>query len=143
MKTVLSRIAMGLAAGSLLLAGAAADAKPDLTPEQQLARKLEGRVAGKPVDCIYLPAVRQSRIYDRTAITYESGGTIWVNRPVSGASSLDNNNVMVTQPMGSQLCSVDIVRMFDNNFWFWRGTVGLGQFVPYTKAKDTAPAEKG
>ena len=130
-----SKFAAALAAGSLLLAGAAADAKPRLTPEQELAKTLEGRVAGKPQDCLYLPRVVNTRIYDKTAIVYDTGSTIWVNRPDSGASSLSDNDIMVTTPFGSQLCSVDIVRMVDRNVGFWRGSVGLGKFVPYTKVK--------
>lgn len=135
MKTTASKLAAALAAGSLLLAGAAADAKPRLTPEQQLEKTLEGRVAGEPVSCIYLPRVNTTRIYDKTAIVYDAGSTIWVNRPESGASTLDDNDIMLTTPFGSQLCNVDIVRMIDRNVGFWRGSVGLGQFVPYTKAK--------
>ncbi|MBA4353660.1 MAG: hypothetical protein C0409_03100 [Novosphingobium sp.] len=139
MKIIVSKIAASLAAGSLLLAGAAADAKPRLTPEQALAKVLEGRVAGEPVDCIYTPRVMSTRIYDKTAIVYDAGNTIWVNRPESGARMLDDNDIMVTTPFGSQLCSVDIVRMIDRSAGFWRGSVGLGQFVPYKKVK--APAE--
>ncbi|MCX7285855.1 MAG: hypothetical protein NTX28_17770 [Novosphingobium sp.] len=139
MKKTASKIAAALAAGSLLLIGAAADAKPRLTPEQQLEKTLEGRVAGEPVSCIYLPRVNGTRIYDKTAITYDTGSTIWVNRPDSGAAILDDRDIMLTTPWGSQLCNVDIVRMIDRNGGFWRGTVGLGQFVPYTKVK--APKE--
>jgi len=130
-----SKIAAALAAGSLLLAGAAADAKPRLTPEQELAKALEGRIAGEPKDCLYLPRVVNTRIYDKTAIVYDTGTTLWVNRPDSGASSLDDNDIMVTTPWNAQLCSVDIVRMVDRNVGFWRGSVGLGKFVPYTKVR--------
>lgn len=135
MKTVASRIAAGLTAASLLLVGAAAYAKPRLTPEEALAKALEDRVAGEPVDCIYTPRVMSTRIYDKTAIVYDAGNTIWVNRPESGAGMLDDNDIMVTTPFGSQLCSVDIVRMIDRGAGFWRGSVGLGQFVPYKKVK--------
>ncbi|MEL0210529.1 MAG: hypothetical protein VW891_08105 [Novosphingobium sp.] len=130
-----SKLAAALAAGSLLLAGAAADAKPRLTPEQELAKALEGRVAGKPEDCIYLPRVINTRIYDKTAIVYDAGNTLWVNRPDAGAATLSDNDIMVTTPFGSQLCSVDIVRMVDRTAGFWRGSIGLGQFVPYKKVK--------
>ncbi|WP_062345408.1 hypothetical protein [Novosphingobium sp. CCH12-A3] len=135
MKNTVSKLAAAVAAGSLLLAGAAADAKPRLTSEQELAKALEGRVAGEPKDCIYLPRVVNTRVYDKTAIIYDTGTTIWVNRPDSGASSLDDNDIMVTTPWNSQLCSVDIVRMVDRNAGFWRGSIGLGKFVPYTKVK--------
>ncbi len=135
MTRIVSKIAAGLVAGSLLLAGTVADAKPRLTPEQQLAKTLEGRVAGEPVDCIYTPRVMSTRIYDNTAIVYDGGRTIWVNRPASGASALDDSNILVTQPTNSQLCSVDIVRLIDRTGGFFRGSIGLGQFVPYTKVK--------
>lgn len=132
---IASKIAAGLAAGSLLLAGVAADAKPRLTPEQALAKSLEGRVAGEPVDCIYTPRVMSTRIYDKTAIVYDAGRTVWVNRPRSGASALDDSDILVTHPFGSQLCSVDIVRLIDRSGGFWHGSIGLGEFVPYTKVK--------
>jgi hypothetical protein len=135
MTGVARTIAACLTAGSLLLAGVATHAKPRLSPEEALAKKLEGRVAGTPVNCIYLPRMVQAQVYDNTAIAYESGGTIWVNRPQSGANLLDDDDIMLTTPFGSQLCSVDIVRMIDRNVGFWRGTVGLGQFVPYTRVK--------
>ncbi|MCY1670703.1 hypothetical protein OVA07_06705 [Novosphingobium sp. SL115] len=135
MKIVAGKIAAALAAGSLLVAGTMADAKPRLTPEQQLAKALDGRVAGEAEDCIYLPRVTQTRIYDKTAIVYDTGSTLWVNRPESGARSLDDNDIMLTQTFSSQLCSVDIVRMIDRTGGFWRGSVGLGQFVPYKKVK--------
>lgn len=139
MTNTASKFAAALAAGSLLVAGfgagAAANAKPRLTPEQELAKALEGRVAGEPKDCLYLPRVVNTRIYDKTAIVYDTGTTLWVNRPDSGASSLDDNDIMVTTPWNAQLCNVDIVRMVDRNVGFWRGSVGLGKFVPYTKVK--------
>lgn len=135
MTIVASKIVASLAAGSLLLAGAAADAKPRLTPEQQLAKTLEGRVAGEPVDCIYNPQVTSTRIYDKTAIVYDSGSTIYVNRPDAGLSSLDDDDIMVTRTFGSQLCSIDIVRMVDRSGGFFRGSVSLGKFVPYKKVK--------
>ena len=88
---------------SLLLAFAAAMlpltayAAPRLTPEAQLARELKGRTAGTPVDCISLRHVRSSRIIDDTAIVYETGGTIYVNRPRAGAESLDRWDTLVTR----------------------------------------------
>ncbi|MFN3552295.1 MAG: hypothetical protein ACK4UL_04230 [Novosphingobium meiothermophilum] len=130
----ISTFALALAAGSLLVAGASAQAKPRPTPEERLAKTLEGRVAGKPVDCIYLPRVTSSYIVDKTAIVYDAGSTIWVNRPASGAAALDDNDIMLTTPFGAQLCNVDIVRLIDRNAGFWRSSVSLGQFVPYTKA---------
>jgi len=116
-----------------LLAGTAAQAKQP-TPDEQLARAIEGRVAGKPKDCLSQRDIRSSRIIDRKAIIYEtSGGTIYVNIPDSGAASLRRDYVLVTNTHSDQLCSVDIVRLFDSGSRMPAGSVGLGKFVPYTK----------
>ena len=122
-----------LIAGSLLLAGAAADAAPRKAPEERLAQALEGRTAGEPVDCIQLRTVRSSRIIDRTAILYDAGGTIYVNRPRNGAESLDSDDIMVTKTHSSQLCSIDVVTLQDTASRMQRGVVFLGAFVPYRK----------
>ena len=104
------------------------------TPEQQLERALRDRVAGEPVDCINLRSVRSSRIINGTAILFDAGGTIYVNRPRSGASSLSNWDTQVVRPFNSQLCQVDTIRMVDPASGFYRGTVFLGEFVPYRRA---------
>lgn len=135
-----TRLAFVAAAGAMLLAGAAADARPRLTGEEQLAKLLEGRVAGKPVNCIFLPNVQSSRVIDKTAIVYGSGTTIYVQRPKSGASSLDSNDILITQLTTSQLCNVDIVQLRDRNGFFFRGSVALDQFVPYTRPTKVALA---
>jgi hypothetical protein len=107
-----------------------------LPPEARLDRMLAGRVAGKPVDCINLRDIRSSQIIDRTAIVYQVGGKLYVNRPRGGASSLDDNDILVTNTVTSQLCRIDTVRLIDRTSRFYSGFVSLGEFVPYTKVKD-------
>lgn len=137
---IATRLGFAAAAGALLLVGAAADARPRLTGEEQLAKLLDGRVAGKPVNCITLPNVQSTRIIDKTAIVYGSGGTLYVQRPRSGAASLDSNDILFTQLTMSQLCSIDIVQIRDRNGFFFRGSVALDQFVPYTRPPKVALA---
>jgi hypothetical protein len=120
------------AAAIALAAGAPAVAKQK-NPEAALAKVLEGRVAGKPVDCIYRPSVRNIQIFAKTAIVYDAGSTLYVNRPRSGANSLSDWDVLVTKPTGSQLCSLDMVHLYDQGSHFQKGSLGLGQFVPYKK----------
>ncbi len=126
---------LALAAGAMVLAGGAADAKPRLTGEQQLAKMLEGRVAGEPVDCIHTPSVTSTRVIDKTAIVYDAGSTLYVQRPRTGAESLDDDDVLVTKLTGAQLCSVDTIQLHDRTGGFWRGFVGLDKFVPYKRVK--------
>ena len=126
-------IAAVLAAATVLSLSVAADARPKITPEAKLAKMLDGRVAGKPQDCIFMPSIRGSRIVDNTAIVYDAGRTLWVNRPRSGAESLDDDDILVTRLHSSSLCSIDIVELHDRYGHFYSGFVGLGEFVPYRK----------
>ncbi|MBX9885125.1 MAG: hypothetical protein K2X68_09150 [Novosphingobium sp.] len=137
---IATKLGLVAAAGALMLAGAAADARPRLTGEEQLAKLLDGRVAGKPVNCITVPYVQSTQVVDKTAIVYGSGSTIYVQRPRTGAASLDSNSILVTQLTTSQLCSIDVVQLRDRNGWFWRGFVALDQFVPYTRPRKVALA---
>lgn len=118
---------------AVLALSATADAKPRIAPEAKLAKMLDGRVAGKPQDCIFMPSIRGSRIIDNTAIVYDAGRTLWVNRPRSGAESLDDDDILVTTLHSSSLCSIDIVQLQDRTSYFYSGFVGLGEFVPYRK----------
>ena len=126
---------VSLLIGSMLLAAAPAGAAPRLDPEQRLAQAIEGRVAGEPVSCVNLRNIRSSRIIDRTAIIYDAGGTLYVNRPRAGRESLDQWDVMVTRPFNSQLCSIDVVNLYDAGFHIQTGSVFLGEFVPYRKPR--------
>ena len=126
------KLALVLAAATALLAGPALSAKQRLTGEQQLAKLLEGRVAGEPVSCIPLHRTSSSRIIDGTAIVYDSGRTIYVNRP-RHPQSLDSDDVMVMRLHSSQLCRLDTVRLHDRSHYSFSGFVGLEDFVPYTR----------
>lgn len=124
-----------LLAGAALLAAPIANARDRDTPEQQLAKLLKGRVAGKPVDCISLVRTGSSQIIEGKAIVYSDGNTLYLNEPRGGAEQLDDNSILVTNTFGSQLCSIDAVRLIDRSSFFPRGFVSLGQFVPYAKPK--------
>lgn len=119
---------------ALLLATASTAAVPRLAPEAEIAHALDGRVAGPSTNCILQRNIRSSRIVDRTAILYEmNDGTIYLNRPNGGAEFLDRDVALITNTYSDQLCSIDIVRLYDTTSRFERGSLGLGAFVPYRK----------
>lgn len=127
------KIATSLLFGAALVA-APAFAQTNEAPRVELAKMLEGRVAGEPVNCISTFGTTSSQIIEGTAIVYRSGGRLWVNEPRAGASSLEEDDVLVTRTFGSQLCNTDPVHLVDRAGGFQRGFVMLGKFVPYTKA---------
>jgi len=93
---------------------------------------LEGREAGQPVSCINMSGSQQSTIIDKTAIVYDSGNVIYVNRP-RNPESLDSDDIMVTEIHGSQLCRLDTVKLHDRSGFWYSGFVGLENFVPYRR----------
>jgi hypothetical protein len=122
-----------LIAFSLFLGAASAQAAP-VDREAELERALEGRVAGEPVDCINLNRIRGTRIIPDTAIVYEVGNVLYVNRPRAGARSLDRNDTLVSRPFSNRLCSVDTLQLLDMSSRMTHGVVFLGEFVPYRRA---------
>ncbi|HYD13083.1 MAG TPA: hypothetical protein VEC11_09565 [Allosphingosinicella sp.] len=123
-----------LLAGTLLLGGVA-QAKPQ-DREAELARALQGRVAGEPVQCIDLHRIRSSRIITDTAILYDAGSVIYVNRPENGADQLNQWDTMVTRTPSTRLCNVDTVTMVDRASRNFTGVVFLGEFVPYRRVRN-------
>lgn len=125
-------LATAMAALGLLTGPVGATPRDTSKGEERLARILKDRVPGKPVDCIPAYQSSHAQIVDRTAIVYDLGSVIYVNRPTN-AQDLSSSDIMVTNIYGSQLCSVDTVRLHDQTSHFYTGFVGLNKFVPYRK----------
>jgi hypothetical protein len=130
----MKKILLGIAAAAALAAPAAAS--PYLHGEAELAKLLEGRAAGGPVDCIDLSRVHSSQIVGGTAIVYDLGGTLYVNRPRRGAEDLDPWDVMVEKPFDHELCRIDVVQLLDSGSHFQKGAVFLGDFIPYRRIRE-------
>ena len=126
------KLAIILATAAALTAGGALQAKERLSPEQELAKAIDGRVAGDPVSCIYMPSVRSTKIIQNTAIVYDAGQVVYVNEP-DNAQSLDKDHILVSKRHSSQLCSIDVVELRDSPNFFYEGFVSLNKFVPYRK----------
>ena len=126
------RMTLAAAAIATLASAGALHAADKPTGEEQLAKMLEGRGAGEPVSGIDTGRTRQMRIIDKTAIVYDAGSVIYVNRP-SNPSVLDSDDILVTKQNGRQLCRLDIANMADRTGMWQRGSVSLGDFVPYRR----------
>lgn len=129
------RKSVSLMVGAILVAAVPAVAAEKLAPEAQLAKAVEGRVAGEAVNCISLRPSGSSQVIQRSAIVYRTGGTLYVNRPRAGAESLSGWDTLLTRTFTSQLCSGDVVQVVDPSTGHMRGLVFLGEFVPYKRAR--------
>lgn len=133
MRSMLAGLATVLALTSF--STALAGAKDRAPPETELAKMLEGRTAGEPVDCINQRSIASVKIIDKTAVVYQMpGGALYVNRP-AGAAFLDRDAALVTNTIGSRLCRMDIVNLIDPGMSFSHGSVSLNAFVPYAKPR--------
>ncbi|ODP36675.1 hypothetical protein [Sphingomonas turrisvirgatae] len=137
MRALLTAASLALVAlpGAALAGDKGAGDKPYAKGEAELAKMLEGRVAGKPVRCLSSSNIQNSTVIDKTAIVYRSGSKLYVNRPRTGATSLDDDDILVTKLYGSQLCNVDKVDLVDRGTRSWSGFVVLDDFVPYERVK--------
>jgi hypothetical protein len=138
-KTVLS-----CGAAALLALGTPALAQDEVENEmlsegqEELAKLLEGRVAGEPQRCVMTTPSRGFRIIDETALVYERGDTVWVNY-TAHPGSLDDSDALLIRHFGGsamQLCRLDNVTTFDRFNGFFTGAVFLEEFIPYRKVDD-------
>lgn len=101
--------------------------------ETALSSLIADRMAGQPVNCLTLRYVKSSRIFNGTAILFESGGTLYLNRPTAGAELLADDKAIVTSTVSGEICSGEAVQLFDAASGVQAGSVFLGRFIPYRK----------
>jgi hypothetical protein len=109
--------------------------------EKELAKLLEGRVAGEPTSCIRTPPNDRVRVIDDTAIVYGRGKTIYVNRTSRPSDIDDRDTMVISRFSGSQLCKTDTVTTIDRGSQMFSGVIFLSEFVPYTRVETNAAAE--
>ena len=132
----LSSLLLGVAVVASSIPAVAATSRAERA-EAQLAKALNGRVAGKPVNCISLSHIYSTQIIDHKAILYQAaGGRTYVNTPRGADQFLDDDDILVTNTFGSDLCRLDTIRLLDRGTRFVHGFIALDEFVPYTKVKN-------
>lgn len=113
------------------------DAASEMTEgEERLARMLEGRVAGEPLDCIRTRPSESALTIQDTAYVYGRGKTIYVQQ-TRHPEDIDRNDIVVIQRFnGTRLCRLDLATTIDRNTGFFTGNVQFDQFIPYTRVED-------
>ena len=133
------------AAIALPLSLAAACSQVDSTPvpltEKQsavLMKELDGKVAGKPVNCISdFNAYNTIRVSDNILLYRVSGRLVYKNNLRSSCRGLSSDNdIIVSEQFGGQKCRGDIIRLVDRTSGMPGGFCSLGEFVPYRAEKD-------
>ena len=127
----LSALALGAATTTVV-------AKEKQTGEQKLAEMLEGRVAGEPKSCISTVRSGSLQVINKTALVYEAGDTLWVNRTARPDDLRRDDVLVINQTSGMQLCRLDRITTVDQVSHFFTGIVFLQDFVPYRKVAQDA-----
>lgn len=115
-----------------LLIGSGAASQPGADRQGQPA-ELAGRAPGAAQRCVMVNQFTWLRVSenDPHTLVYGSGRTVWANQ--LGQCRFGHDDVLVTEPTGSQLCGGDIVRSFDRNSRIPGPSCVLGEFVPYNR----------
>jgi hypothetical protein len=119
-----------------LLSGCATTTETAQGPDPKLTAALEGKVAGKPRDCISLNEANGNEIF-RDAILYRAGRNKYflADAPGCGSARGSNDYILVQNVFGSQLCRGDLIRLVERTGGFTAGACSIRGFTPYTKPK--------
>ena len=96
--------------------------------------ELAGRAPGTPQRCVSIRPMESLRIAEnnRHTLLYGNGKALFANS-LAGECAFGSDDVLVTEPIGSQYCRGDIVRSFDRQSKIPGPSCVLGDFVPYTR----------
>ena len=132
----MNRLSLILAGAAVALTGAASATAETRAEkgEAQLAKMLEGRTAGEPVQCISALRGARVQVIEHVGIVYDAGKTIYVARPTDPHMLGRNDALVLSRFSPSRLCVQESMRTVDRYDGFGTGVVFLEDFVPYTKA---------
>lgn len=105
-------------------------------PDAELASLLKGRVAGAPVRCIPVSPTDSNsvQIISQRALVWRIGSRLYVNVPQARAETLDDDDILITEPFGGQLCRNDQVRPLNRMSRIPKASLLLGNFTPYVRS---------
>lgn len=120
---------------------AGSETAPPTKGEQELAKLLEGRVAGKPVTCIRSFRSERFQAINGTAYVYGRGDTIYVQRTRDPARIDATDTLVALRYNPTEICRLDQTKTIDPYSGITTGVVFFDDFVPYTRVKDARSGE--
>jgi hypothetical protein len=106
--------------------------------EAGMAAARGGRTqSGPPQSCVRQRDLGGNRSVGEDLIIFGSNTSslVYVNRPPAGCPELRNGRALRVQTTTSQLCSGDIVEVFDPLSGVGYGSCALGDFTPYRRPR--------
>ncbi|KQM34110.1 hypothetical protein [Sphingomonas sp. Leaf10] len=120
-----------------LLLGACAtpqqQAETQAKRDQLLAKTLEGRVAGKPENCLPTGFIDGPQVVGDSLIYRQSGKRLWRTQVRDRCPFLRDDQIVVSILYGTNVCRNDRFRLVDRGVPIASGDCTFGDFVPYDK----------
>lgn len=101
--------------------------------DRELAKMLEGRVAGKPENCIPTGFVDGPQVVGDSLIYRQTGKRLWRTQVRDRCPFLRDDQIVVSILYGAQVCRNDRFRLVDRGSPVASADCTFGAFVPYDR----------
>lgn len=99
-----------------------------------LSEATEGRVPGEPVSCVRQQDVRNSRSAGDNVILWDGrSGVVYVNRTAGACPRIRPWHAILHRTVSTNICSGELIRVFDPQTGVEYGGCTLGEFTPYRR----------
>ena len=99
----------------------------------RLQRALKGLSPGTAQRCLSRDRVTELRGFEGEILYVGGRNRVWRNHTVGHCNGLARGDLIVTNSIGRDYCSGDIVQTRERTGGMLTGSCSLGDFVPYTK----------
>jgi hypothetical protein len=101
--------------------------------QAKLQRALKGLSPGAAQRCLSRDRVTELRGFEGEILYVGGRNRVWRNHTVGHCNGLARGDIIVTNTIGRDYCSGDIVQTRERTGGALTGSCSLGEFVPYTK----------
>ena len=101
--------------------------------QAKLERALKGLSPGSAQRCLSRDRVTELRGFESEILYVGGRNRVWRNHTVGTCNGLARGDVIVTNTIGRDYCSGDIVQTRDRIGGMITGSCSLGDFIPYSK----------
>jgi hypothetical protein len=127
-----------LASAALSACAMSSDARPDpaaaADADAALDEALAGRTAGPAQHCVRQQDVRNSRSVGGPVVLFDGPGDIvYANRTSGSCPRIQPWHALHHRTVNTQLCSGELIRVFDPQSGIEFGGCSLGEFVPWRR----------
>lgn len=134
------RIALAAAAAAAALSGCAVSrdgpVPTDPDGDALLSDLLAGKTQREPVSCVRQQDVRNIRSAGNNRIVYDGpGGTTYVNHATGSCPLIQPWHAIRHRSISTNICSGELIRVFDPQTGIEFGGCTLGEFVPWRRPR--------